>query len=75
VQILLHELEAQIDAFGADVEKNVARRRDRVMLAANLTKRMQVLRAWHSKQPIPSIGTERHDARKAAFEVAKTNRA
>ena len=72
---LRRQLEAQIHARGADMKQDVARRRDGVMLAADLAERMQVLRPRRAEQPVPGVGAESHDAGQPAVEVAKADRA
>jgi hypothetical protein len=44
------KLEAQIHARGAEVKEDVTRRRDGVMLAADLTERMQLFWSRHPKE-------------------------
>ena len=71
---LRRQLEAEIHARGADMEEDVARRRDGVMLAADLAERMQFLRPRRAEQPVPGVGAERHDAGQPALEVAEARR-
>jgi hypothetical protein len=56
------ELEAEIGAHCADVEKEITRRRDRMMGALDLAERMQRCGTRLAEQPIPRVRAESHDA-------------
>jgi hypothetical protein len=72
----LRELEAQIDAAGANVKQQVARsRHGRVPRAGDLGERMQPGRARSPDQAIPQLRPEADDAAEAAVGDAKGDRA
>ncbi len=78
--MLLHDLrgqfEAQVHAFGSNVEENVARRGDGMAFpGANLPKRMKLGGTRRSEELVPGIRPESGDARKARLYVAKLDRA
>ena len=73
---LRRKLEAQIHALRADVEQQVARRRNRMARSgANLPERMQFRRPRRPKKPVPRVGPKPHDAGEVPFQVAKLHRA
>src|SRR5208282_3913973 len=68
------ELEAQIHALGANVKKQIARRRDRVARAGvKLAERMQLGRPRRTKEAVPRVGSNPHDAGEVCFNVAKSD--
>ena len=68
---LCRQLEAQIHAYGADMQQNVPWRGDRVMAAVYLTERMQSFRLGCPEETIPRVGAKRHDARQPPLEIPK----
>ena len=69
------QLEAQIHALGADVEQDVAGRRDGLARPGpEFAERVQFRRARRAEQPVPNCRPERHDAGQIAFEIAKSDR-
>src|SRR5262245_31952337 len=56
------------------MQKNVAWRRNGIMMAMNLAKGVQFLGPWFAEQSVPSFGAEAHHAREAAVEIPKTDR-
>lgn len=66
------QLETQIHAFRADVEKHVAWRRNRMACSrANFAEHAQFRWQRQSKEPLPCAGPEAHDTGKARFKIAK----
>ena len=73
---LRRNLEAQIHALGADVEKQIAWRGDRVARScANLPERVEFGGPRRSKEAVPRVGPKAHDAGEAGFQVPKIHRA
>ena len=71
---LRRQLEAEIHAFGADVEEQVAGRRDRMARAgADFAERMQLRRPRRAEQLIPRLGSDAHDAGKISLDVAEAD--
>src|SRR5262249_5789596 len=69
---LRRKLEAQIHAFGADVEQEITGRGDRMALSGtNLAERMQLRRARPPEQAVPRVGADPHDAGRARLDVAE----
>ena len=69
---LHRKFEAQIHALRADVEQQVARRGNRMARScSNLPERMKLRGPGWSKEPVPRVGPEAHDAGEARFQVAK----
>src|SRR6185437_5411898 len=59
----------------ADMKKNIARRRDRMMDPMDLTEGVQILWLRRTEKPVPGVGAEGHDAGQPPFEVAEADRA
>src|SRR5689334_22095237 len=59
---LRRQFKAQIHARRANMEENVARRCNRVMLSADFTERMQTVWPRRPEQAVPCVGTEAEDA-------------
>ena len=73
---LRRDLEAEVHPLGADMEQQVAGRRDRVARSGpELAERVQFGRARVPEQPVPGVGPDPHHAGEAGFEIAKFNRA
>lgn len=70
------EFKAQIHVLSADMEEQVSGRGNRVARAgANLAKGMQFRGTRRSKQAVPGVRAEAHDAGESGFEIAKANSA
>ena len=68
-------LEAEVHPFGADVEQEIAGRRDRLARSgAELAERVKLGRARIPEQPVPGFGTDAHHAGEPGFEIAKLDR-
>src|SRR4029077_15438678 len=69
---LSSQLEAQIHALGADVEQQVAWRRDRMARSGtNLPEGMQFCRPWLPEEAVPRVGSKPDDAGKPSLQVTK----
>ena len=69
-----HDLRAsskQIHAGGADVEEEVARGGDGMVLAVELPEWVEVLRPRRAEKPVPGVGTEGHHARQPSSRSRK----
>src|SRR5271166_231693 len=66
------QLETQIHALRADVENQVAWRRNRMASSrANFAEHAQFRWQRRSKEPVPRVGSKTYDAGKAPFKVPK----
>src|SRR5690606_3381141 len=65
--------ETQVHARRADMEQQVARRRDGVMDAVDLAEGVEFARARGAEQPVPGLRAEAGDARQAAVQIAETD--
>jgi hypothetical protein len=73
---LRRDLEAEVHALGADMEKQVPGRRDGVARSRpDLAERVKLGRARLPEQAVPCLGPDPHDAGETGFEVAKFHRA
>ncbi|MCS3558647.1 hypothetical protein M2222_000969 [Bradyrhizobium elkanii] len=55
------------------MKQKIARRRNRVMHAANFPKRVQILRSRGTEQPVPDAGADAHDARQPPLQIAEAD--
>ena len=73
---LRRHFEAQVHSLGADMEQEIARRRDCVARSGpELAERVEFSRTRAPEQPVPGVGTDAEHAGEAGLEVAKLNRA